>query len=344
MERPRLDNVAYFFYTGHEDVSKGVICVRVLPSVRVFRGRAFFRRKWLISVEIHNGVEVIEEEAFQDYRSLRKILIPPSVRAIKDWAFAWCPGLTAAILNNGLEEIGPWAFDECISLVRINIPPSVRAIKYRAFAWCPGLTAVILGAGLEEIWEWAFIGCAFVCIDIPPSIRVIKEGALWDCWGLATMILGDGLEEIGKWAFFGTSLVRIVIPPAVKMVDAKAFENCSDLTTITFCKDIEEFVSGELMRGWWNNGVQEKCLSTYCFFVRFDIPERLGLVQSTTWQTNIHGMLENIPSTSPKGLNVHFCSIDSKLSAYKDSTILEPSGNQKLRSKLMGSSMFFMLI
>jgi hypothetical protein len=40
-------------------------------------------------------------------------------------------------------------------------------------------------------------------------------------------------------------------------------------------------------------------------------------------QTNIHGMLERIPSISPKRLNAHFCSIDSKLPANESSTLLE---------------------
>ena len=34
-------------------------------------------------------------------------------------------------------------------------------------------------------------------------------------------------------------------------------------------------------------------------------------------------MLERIPSISPKGLNAHFDSIDSELSAYEGSTMLE---------------------
>ena len=34
-------------------------------------------------------------------------------------------------------------------------------------------------------------------------------------------------------------------------------------------------------------------------------------------------MLEHIPSISPEGLNAHFDSIDSKLSAYDGSTMLE---------------------
>jgi hypothetical protein len=140
---------------------------------------------------------------------------------------------------------------------------------------------------------------------------------------LTTAILGDGLEEIGERAFYGTSLVRINIPPNVRRIHETAFENCPDLTTITFCDEIEELVSGESMRGWWNSGVHEKCLSTYCFLVQFNIPERLSLVRSTTWQTNIHGMIGRIPSISPKGLNAHFDSIDSMLFAYEGSTTLE---------------------
>ena len=65
-------------------------------------------------------------------------------------------------------------------------------------------------------------------------------------------------------------------------------------------------------------------MSTYCFFVRCNIPKRVGLVRSATLQTSIHRMLERIPSIfrpqlSPEdSLNAHFDSIDSKLSAYED--------------------------
>ena len=104
-------------------------------------------------------------------------------------------------------------------------------------------------------------------VQVHPSVRAIKDWAFWECSGLTTVILGDGLEEIGKRAFSRTSLVRINIPPAVRTIDVKAFKDCSQLTTITFCNKIEELVSGGLMRGWWNNGVHEKCLSTYCLLV-----------------------------------------------------------------------------
>ncbi len=107
------------------------------------------------------------------------------------------------------------------------------------------------------------------------------------------------------------------------MVHETAFNECSNLTTVRFFNEIEEFVSGEMMQDWWNCGVYEKCLSTYCFLVQFSIPERVSLVQSTISLTNIHGMIERIPSISPEGLNAHVRSINSKLSAYEGSTMLE---------------------
>ncbi len=119
----RLDDDAVnFVYTGQENVPEGVIRVRVHPSIKVIRERAFFRQSLLIGVELHDGLEVIEKKAFYECRSLREILFPLTVRAIKDWAFYGCSGLTTAILNDGLEEIGEYAFRGC-ALVRIDIPP-----------------------------------------------------------------------------------------------------------------------------------------------------------------------------------------------------------------------------
>ncbi len=97
---------------------------------------------------------------------------------------------------------------------------------------------------------------------------MIKDRAFHCCSGLTTAILNDGLEEIGEGAFLRCrSLVRINIPPSVREIDEMAFEDCSNLTTVQICDEIEEFVSGESMRRWWNNGVHEKCLSTYFSFV-----------------------------------------------------------------------------
>jgi hypothetical protein len=68
----------------------------------------------------------------------------------------------------------------------------------------------------------------------------------------------------------------------------------------------------------WDSGIHEKCLSVYCIFVRCNILERLGLVSPLMWLSDIHDRLWRIPSISPKGLDSHFCCIDSKLSVYDE--------------------------
>ena len=48
----------------------------------------------LMSVELHNGIEVIEKEAFYECRSLREILFPPTVsRAIEEGGILWLLGV-----------------------------------------------------------------------------------------------------------------------------------------------------------------------------------------------------------------------------------------------------------
>ena len=77
------------------------------------------------------------------------------------------------------------------------------------------------------------------------------------------------------------------------------------------------------MRHWWNNGVHDKCLSTNCLLVRFNILERLGLVRATQWQDRIHEMLMRIPFISKNGMDSYFRSMDSNLSAYEGLKMLE---------------------
>jgi hypothetical protein len=79
-KRKRLchHDTAIFVYTGQENVPDGVIRVRVNPSIKVIREKAFFQQTRLIGVELHNGIEVIEEEAFGGCSSLREMLFPPS--------------------------------------------------------------------------------------------------------------------------------------------------------------------------------------------------------------------------------------------------------------------------
>jgi hypothetical protein len=130
--------------------------------------------------------------------------------------------------------------------------------------------------------------------------------------------LGDGLEEIGASAFgYCTSMEEIVVPPTVRDINDTAFESCRNLTRVRFCPQVEAFVSCEAMSEWWNQGLHEKSLSTYCFLVRCNIIERLHLVQVTSWRVNVYDMLRRIPTISKEGATAYLDTIDAKLTLFE---------------------------
>jgi hypothetical protein len=88
---------------------------------------------------------------------------------------------------------------------------------------------------------------------------------------------------------------------------------------VKFSDEVEELVSCETMREWWNQGVHEKSLSTHCFLVRCSIPERiLGLALVSSWKINIYNTLKFIPTIATEGMNAYFDTMDSKRSACEN--------------------------
>ena len=80
-KRKRLcldDDAANFVYTGQENVPDSVIHVRIHPSVKVIRAKAFFRQTRLMSVELHNGIDIVYLRAVQaSTKLIAPILLTP---------------------------------------------------------------------------------------------------------------------------------------------------------------------------------------------------------------------------------------------------------------------------
>jgi hypothetical protein len=304
-------------------IPRDVAHVKVHPSARAIKHSAFSYCSRLSTVNLGEGavLEEIGSCAFEFCTLLQCIVIPLSVKAIRDEAFRNCDQLTTVILGEGLEEIGFEAFGHCTSLQHIEIPPTVKVIHGFIFFDCSQLTTVILGEGLEEIGNSAFQYCTSLQrIFLPHTVKLVGDGAFYGCARLTDVQLSEGLEHLGKKAFGDcTSLQRIVIPRTVTRIDDKPFDGCSSLARVEFCDEIEEFVSGESMRDWWNHGVHEMCTSAYCFLVACNIPERVGRVRAMKWRAIIYQMLRCIPSQPyPLFLQAHhFSFINSKLTYYE---------------------------
>ena len=140
----------------------GITHAIIDPSVNIVRSWAFENRRRLVSVIFHNGVEIIEEGAFNECESLRGIKLL-GVREIRDEAFRRCYALSDVEFGDKLETIRSGAFNSC-GLMSIKFL-SLRKVSQLAFTHCNDLTDVEFGVNLERISSNSFYDC--------PNIRRI---------------------------------------------------------------------------------------------------------------------------------------------------------------------------
>ncbi len=261
---------------------------------------------------------LLTDERFYPPKKVVRATVDPSVKEMK-YTFEGCKRLTSVQLSEGLERIGNSTFEGCELLQYINIPSSVKVIGRYAFCRCGRLESVELCEGLEELEGSAFSDCySLQSITTPPKIKSINRAAFECCIALRYVSLNEGLEYIGDRAFANCpSLDYIEIPSTVKEISPDAFSYSRHLSNVRFCDEMEEFVSGESFRDWWNNGISKHALKTYSFLARCNVPARVGLLTPIKWQANIHSMLEQIPAVGFDALDDYFDSIASMLTTYE---------------------------
>lgn len=149
----------------------------VIPgTVKVIGERAFSCCPNLLEVEISEGVERIETEAFGDCFRCGQITLPKrSLRTIGDRAFKDTRISELGCLN--LEYIGEGAF-QYSDIERVCIPGTVKIISSDAFKNCAYLETVFLQEGVEEIGLGAFANCERLAeVVFPDSLRKIGKDA-----------------------------------------------------------------------------------------------------------------------------------------------------------------------
>ena len=216
-----------FVYTGGEQVvPDDVTHVIVDKSVKIIRRYAFCQRHLLSSIEMHDGIEIIEDYAFYYCPDLKGIKLL-GVRVVGKYAFT-NTGLKDVEFGDKLETVGYAAFQRCRSLKSVEMP-TVRDIDANAFKWCYRLTDVEM-PDIERIGNFAFLDCPLDCIIAMPEV-----------------------ERIGQQAFFNcTRLSRIAIPLKEGIIDGDdVFDEC-DLSTVDVVGGIHKTISSLHLESWRN--------------------------------------------------------------------------------------------
>jgi hypothetical protein len=196
MAEPRaVDGENIFVYMGGEQVvPRDVTHVIVDESVKIIRQRAFRDRRRLASIEMHDEIETIEEEAFFGCISLKGSMRLPGVRVVGRWAFARTD-LTAVDFGDKLETIGHSAFYYCRSLRSVKMP-TVRIIYECAFENCDQLTDVEMPE-VERIGHGAFSYCPLLRrIAIPLKDDIFQGYRVFNmCENLSTVDVVGGIHK-----------------------------------------------------------------------------------------------------------------------------------------------------
>lgn len=97
-------------------------------SVEYLGCDTFWNCKNLKKVQLNEGLEEIDADAFTGCSKLEEIAMPSTLKIIRVSAFWNCENLKSVELNEGLESIGDFAFSKCSSLQELTIPSTVKEL------------------------------------------------------------------------------------------------------------------------------------------------------------------------------------------------------------------------
>ena len=165
-----------------------------------FRGHLSSHRRRLVWIVMHEGVKIIEEDAFSSCTSLIRAIKLTGVEVIESGAFNDCTALMDVKFGNKLETIGSYAFRR--TALRNNRLPNIRFIGNGAFAECEQMTDVKLSEDVERIEGLAFVGSPLRRIAMPLKHNLLSMptrtylGATFDGCHHLTQV--DAIGEIHK--------------------------------------------------------------------------------------------------------------------------------------------------
>lgn len=221
------------------------------------------------SVKLNPNITSIGENAFRNYKNLKKITLSENVTSIGADAFSGCDSLEFNTYGNAKyigSEYNPFYALICAesrSIAECEIHPDTKVIADEAFYLCDGLSSVNIPAGLTSVGEDAFNGCSSLrftkdgnatylsangnpycvllrCVNsqscrIDPRTEIIANSAFYGCESLRSINVPGNVRSIGNEAFYNCKhLTDVTLHGKLKQINDSSFKNCSRLDKVTY--------------------------------------------------------------------------------------------------------------
>ena len=211
---------------------------RHLPySVVAIDNAAFANSTGLTSLQLPEGLQRIEDEAFRGCKHLCDTLfIPCSLRWIGIDAFRSCSSLPAVVWNaqccDGERRDYNYCFSECRNLHSVSVGDGVTTLPEALFGFIENLQQATLPPSLTHIPDRLFESDNQLShITLPDSLRSIGNKAFSAC-RFSQLDFPATLQTIGSEAFMLVPFRTVNLGPNISYIGDKAFYLCMSLQTV----------------------------------------------------------------------------------------------------------------
>lgn len=218
--------------------------LNIPEGVEVIEGNAFRATKLDGTLTLPSTLKKIGEWAFQSTPFTGNLTLPEGLEIIEHNAFGYCRGFYGELhLPNSLKSIGGEAFFDCSGLTgSLTIPQSITVIYGSTFNGCGFNGNLILHDGITDIYACAFQSCKFKGeLSLPKNLKTIEASAFWGCTFSGTLHLPSSLLSIGDGAFaYNSQLTGIIeIPEKITSIMSGAFSECSQIEGVVLPANLE---------------------------------------------------------------------------------------------------------
>lgn len=198
---------------------------------------------------IPNGVEKIDNFAFEANQDIKGVTFPDTLKEIGDAAFYGVPlegeivipdsvttvgysifahaKITSLIVGDSVKELETTC-SNCTQLEKVKLGKSVENLS-STFSDCSSLKEVTLPESLKVIGSYTFDRTALSEITIPDHVMTIGDYSFRECSSLSKVQMGKGVKYLEKYAFYKTNIDHIDLYEGLLTIGGQA----CDQTKIT---------------------------------------------------------------------------------------------------------------